>query len=675
MVYYDARAIKNLAQDAEQFVVFWHSWIEEVDFDAALNVLKLSALYYQRFAEQSEEDYQRYFGRCVYHLLQRFPHQRDSILQTERDCRLIHQSYNAFFRRIRVLDKRYQKATGGKNKLAVFLVSAEINLSIILSLLYNIPSDRLASLFPVVIRMSGLPLAEEITPTNIKSIDMIFDQVSSYTGNLFKTLRHRYPLDLEYQCTRQEVVNAISWIKEWDDFDSLNRISDLFRFCQAEIKHTAPQHISLQVDEGCAYKAYEVARSRLSMRGVNLYHEIQRLLKNNPEFIEQLKPVIPAWINENDFFSIAFFSEMENMPPEDLYIEYGGVSIYAWIHAYEMLVTLAKQAIQARFQRQTPAGLRLKDWVIYRTRDEWIRLFAKGGLSWTQAALVTDYFTFDDSALDMNDCPLLPCDGGLCLLPSIVSMSSATRSLLSLFSAKSIPLEDKGKSHERQFVQRVKQAGICAAPLSVRQDYDCDCVMMIDDHLFFTELKSNGQPVHFNRYYQTLVNISGDGAGLRKKSWMQQVTRYTDYYAARPQLVRDALNLPAEWQPKGVHKLIVTTSMLGDVYHQNGCYVVDKPAFYSFIDRLPAVSTEFESGKPTPLPHEGSHYYQGEITLDKMLGFLNMLPSVALKRRQVQQLSYELRCGKMTLDWPFFDVWPAFETVVQDDGSEAVRML
>ncbi|MDE1480565.1 hypothetical protein KKJ01_20795 [Xenorhabdus bovienii] len=433
MVYYDSRAIKNLAQDAEKFVAFYGRWINEIDLEPALNVLKISALYYRRFSEQSEQDYTYYFGCCVYQLLQRFPSHSDRILQTEHDCQAIHQAYNNFFRRIRIMNKRHHKSTDGENKLNAFLIFSEINLSIISSLLKNIPSDRLASIFPLVVRMNGLPLSEDVTPDNIKSISMIFDQACSYTSNIFSQLCHISPLNLEHHCSGRAVKNTGDWLKEWDDFDSLNRISDLFRFCNAEINRSDSQNISVEVDECCAYKAYEVARSRFTMRGTNLYYEIQQLLEKNPDFVEQLKPIVPEWINENDFFSIAFFSEMENMSPEDLYIEYGGATIYAWIQAYEMLVALAKQEMEKRFQRLMPGSLQLKEWVIYRTRDEWIHFFAEGGLSWTTAALVTDYFTFDNKALDMNDCPLLPCSDGLCLMPSIVSMSSATRSLLSLF--------------------------------------------------------------------------------------------------------------------------------------------------------------------------------------------------------------------------------------------------
>lgn len=676
MVYYDTRSIKKLAQNGEQFVAFYDRWINEIDFESALNVLKISALYYQRYSQQSAEDYSHYFGRCVYQLLKRFPDHRDKILQTECECQTIHQAYNNFFRRIRIMNNRLDKATGSETKLNAFLIFSEISLSITSSIVKNIPSARLTSIFPVTFQIDKLPVSEDVTPEDMKSIDMIFDQICSYTGHIFNKLRHKYSLNLEYQCSEQAVMTTGNWIKEWDDFDSLNRISDLFRFCQAKINLTDPQNVSLHVDENCAYKSYEVARSRFTMRGVNVYNETKNLLEKNPDFVTKLKPVIPDWISENDFFSIVFFCEMENMSPEDLYIEYGGVMIYAWIHAYEMLVALAKQEMEARFKRRTPGGLRLKDWVIYRTRDEWIRLFAEGGISWTAAKLVTDYFTFDDRALDINDCPLLPCDEGLCLMPSIVSMSSTTRSLLSLFSSKKIPLDDKGKCHERQFVKRVRAARICAAPLPVRKDFDCDCAMVIDDHLFFIELKSNGHPLHFNRYYQTLVNILGDGAGLRKNaSWMKQVTRYADYYSARPELIRKALNLPEKWQPKGFHKMIITTSVLGDVYHQDGCYVVDKTAFYSFIDRLPGQTTELKNGKRRLIKHDSDHFYHGEITIDKMLGFLDALPTIRAKRRRVQQLTYNVRCGDTDLTYPFFDIWPAYETVIQEDGSKVVIFL
>ena len=56
MTYYDARVIKKLAEDAEGFIVFFQEWIDKVELEPALNVLKISALYYNRLSEQSEDD-------------------------------------------------------------------------------------------------------------------------------------------------------------------------------------------------------------------------------------------------------------------------------------------------------------------------------------------------------------------------------------------------------------------------------------------------------------------------------------------------------------------------------------------------------------------------------------------------------------------------------------------
>lgn len=94
------------------------------------------------------------------------------------------------------MEKRYYKILGGEYKLNAFLIFSEISMSIICSLLKNVPCERLDNIFPVVIRIDGLPLSENITPQDMKSVSMIFDQISSYTGNIFRELRNLNILDL-----------------------------------------------------------------------------------------------------------------------------------------------------------------------------------------------------------------------------------------------------------------------------------------------------------------------------------------------------------------------------------------------------------------------------------------------------------------------------------------------
>lgn len=77
----------------------------------------------------------------------------------------------------------------------------------------------------------------------------------------------------------------------------------------------------------------------------------------------------------------------------------------------------------------------------------------------------------------------------------------------------------------------------------------------------------------------------------------------------------------------------------------------------------------------TQIKPESDYFYHGEITIDKILGFLNELPSITARRRRVQQLTYNVQCGKINFAYPFFDIWPALETVLKDDGTETVAML
>ncbi|HFV9494623.1 TPA: hypothetical protein ACIAM1_004522, partial [Salmonella enterica subsp. enterica serovar Chester] len=114
------------------------------------------------------------------------------------------------------------------------------------------------------------------------------------------------------------------------------------------------------------------------------------------------------------------------------------------------------------------------------------------------------YFTFNSKLHDLNDCPFIPCVDGLCLMPALIAHSSATRSLMSLFGSKKISQAGKGRFHEQQFLRQVRAAGIKASPIETHANFQCDCVMLIDDHLIFTELKSNGQPIYYGKYYQQL---------------------------------------------------------------------------------------------------------------------------------------------------------------------------
>lgn len=57
---------------------------------------------------------------------------------------------------------------------------------------------------------------------------------------------------------------------------------------------------------------------------------------------------------------------------------------------------------------------------------------------------------------------------------------------MSLFGSKKISQASKGRFHEQQFIKQVRDAGIKAPPIDVHANYQCDCVILLDDCLIFT---------------------------------------------------------------------------------------------------------------------------------------------------------------------------------------------
>ncbi|MCQ8762921.1 hypothetical protein NQU35_27810, partial [Escherichia coli] len=70
-------------------------------------------------------------------------------------------------------------------------------------------------------------------------------------------------------------------------------------------------------------------------------------------------------------------SELENMSPDDLHEEYGNISLFNWVHAYQCLVELSKEEMSKRFSSTKPIPLQLDRWLIIKSRESWLSFFQR----------------------------------------------------------------------------------------------------------------------------------------------------------------------------------------------------------------------------------------------------------------------------------------------------------
>lgn len=663
---YDTTRISNLANDPKQFCSFFCEYIkrDDISIDIALDVLRISSIYYNRFSVQTEVEYNNTFKKCINELVNSFPDNIELISEFESQCKIMHDINNSFFAATKCAGI-WRKNTKKSHALILNLIMfCEMFLSSLSSLVVVNDPKKMKRIFPLFIVSENINIHAEPDIEYFRVIDRAFDEVANYTGRIFSYLRTHGPLKLTSCVNKQTLLSMGGYLNEWNVFDSLSRVRDFFRLSSAVFTKLDNNIYSLEVDSFCLYRDYEIARNRLMMRASHLYSEVHEFSNKHFHLNSWVKDHMPSYLNSDGVFSSFHLSELENMSPDDLHEEYGNISLFNWVHAYQCLVELSKEEMSKRFSSTKPIPLQLDRWLIIKSRESWLSFFQRKGIAADAAKKLIDYFTFNSKSHDLNDCQFIPCMDGLCLMPALIANSSVTRSLMSLFGSKKISQASKGRFHEQQFIKQVRDAGIKASPIDAHANYQCDCVILLDDCLIFTELKSNGQPIYYGKYYQQVCNIVGDSSLIHDhnnkfmRSYFQQINRISEHYLNHLDVIIKEFELPSTWQPKGVYKLIVTTTMLGGKYHVDDTYVADKYALSSFFQRIPGVIYQTnENGKMAKNIIDGFECCEGEITIDKFIDYLSSLPSINAVRKNIKKLTYSVRFNEKLVHQPYYDSW------------------
>lgn len=663
---YDTTRISNLANDPKQFCSFFCEYIkrDDISIDIALDVLRISSIYYNRFSVQTEVEYNNTFKKCINELVNSFPDNIELISEFESQCKIMHDINNSFFAATKCAGI-WRKNTKKSHALILNLIMfCEMFLSSLSSLVVVNDPKKMKRIFPLFIVSENINIHAEPDIEYFRVIDRAFDEVANYTGRIFSYLRTHGPLKLTSCVNKQTLLSMGGYLNEWNVFDSLSRVRDFFRLSSAVFTKLDNNIYSLEVDSFCLYRDYEIARNRLMMRASHLYSEVHEFSNKHFHLNSWVKDHMPSYLNSDGVFSSFHLSELENMSPDDLHEEYGNISLFNWVHAYQCLVELSKEEMSKRFSSTKPIPLQLDRWLIIKSRESWLSFFQRKGIAADAAKKLIDYFTFNSKSHDLNDCPFIPCMDGLCLMPALIANSSVTRALMSLFGSKKISQASKGRFHEQQFIKQVRDAGIKASPIDAHANYQCDCVILLDDCLIFTELKSNGQPIYYGKYYQQVCNIVGDSSLIHDhnnkfmRSYFQQINRISEHYLNHLDVIIKEFELPSTWQPKGVYKLIVTTTMLGGKYHVDDTYVADKYALSSFFQRIPGVIYQTnENGKMAKNIIDGFECCEGEITIDKFIDYLSSLPSINAVRKNIKKLTYSVRFNEKLVHQPYYDSW------------------
>lgn len=280
MKLFDRHLIRRMSQLPTDFLSFFKAQIDILSFEDAVIVLKISAIYFDKNKKQSSSviDKQRkIFDECLILLKDTYPNRAVDISNLRYGCDVIHtiteEYYEDFFQQeFNLIDD--------KKKIISFLSAVEMYASYLLAIAEGISWEQLEKNYPFTIINEQYKKTSDINQHTLNNYVKLIDQISYYTGKILKyfLIDNVYSGDLAQQVLIPDEVKAsIGHLHYYDQYDSIERIYQLYSLCNASVNWTTDK-LLFDLDNDNFYKDFELSRCRLTSRQMSLTRDDEYLL-------------------------------------------------------------------------------------------------------------------------------------------------------------------------------------------------------------------------------------------------------------------------------------------------------------------------------------------------------------------------------------------------------------
>lgn len=306
----------------------------------------------------------------------------------------------------------------------------------------------------------------------------------------------------------------------------------------------------------------------------------------------------------------------------DLKIE--DIELSKWLEAYSLLIHESEMFLKKR--KIVQQSLNLNKVCIVKSKEQWIRYFQHYTFTKSQAEVIITHLTFSKGMQDLIDTPFIEIDDCLAIVPSLTSLSDASRALISNFVSRKKNLSFRGPGFEERIIKEMRAAGINASSLYKKigiDEYECDIAFVLNNHLFFIECKAHLQPYTPRQHADQINKLFNE---------TNQLHRIADFYEKNIPIVVEKLGLEDNFHPDETHRLIITTAMIGTPLVLNQVRIIDESAFSTFINRKsPELGFQTQKFSGSVKSNKFA-VYKGEITVDKLIDFLKSPPAITITK-------------------------------------------
>jgi hypothetical protein len=468
------------------------------------------------------------------------------------------------------------------NQVPAFLIASEIFLASLQDYSKGIDVHKLESKYPFILTFGNEDGVIAPPERVLQDIIHINEQVMEQVGTVLKYL---YFLGIPFSGIDAEITLSELKISR-QHFDLLSRyealfhIYDLWRFWGGNFIEKNHSKIMFEYkNEDDAYsQRIAVLRTRI-MR--NRWMQDFSLIKDKVPVEPNTNTLPPeGYRTEDEKLSEIFCNEL--FGSVELKECISGISLAEWIRSYTILKQISVDFLTKRVNSKL---FTLQAWCIVKTKDEWVETFTGNGFDQNKAKMLVEMLIFSNKALDLIDCPFIPLDNYLVIIPSLVIFISPADAMLSNFYNKELLIGFRGKRFETKIIKLLSKNGIIGKNIKTKDgsaEYECDVVFTLDKDLFFVECKTFLQPETPRRYYEFFGKITEAAS---------QLNRISSFYETNINIVRSNLELSCEWKAEAIYKIIVSSAFVGEPFFIDGCYITDYSNLQRFFDRqAPGVS-------------------------------------------------------------------------------------
>lgn len=604
----------ELKKGKEKFIEYLDGVLMSDGVDSVITSLKASGLSVNMFNSSKQKSL---FNEILDHILNQLGSDDRKKIEGFRKETLIFDTVFKRFAKMRTSFFDNYETIDDKYKVVSYLISLELYLK-------RLIDD--SSIF------SENVLVDESNKDKYRAKSALFDSAIESTGMILKYFMHK---ENEFKGSKRNIsprileasLMHVIFSNYWDQ---LNDILEYWKYSEVDVSVNNKSEIYFEIVDDKFELNNLISNERFNnLRQGWQLSEVGELQKKHYGKSDVPIDTILSQITSrlNYLFSTLYFGS--SLLDEKI----NGIQLKQWIHAYQILINESKKFLA---RQKTLKVYNLDKVCICKTIYKWKGFFQQNGFSIGESEKIIEFFTFDKKSLDLIDCPFVKIDDKLIILPSLTSQADASRALASNFLNKNINLDFKGSGFEKRSKVGLDMNGIKNSGLYKKTDeteYECDIAFILNNDLIFVECKAHVQPhttrQHANHLYKLYKETS-------------QLNRIADFFEKNLSIVREQLKLDESFVPNKVHRILLTTSMVGTPLFVNGVHIIDESSFTKFIDRVPPSLGYFEKGSYINYPSTKFDIYQGKITVQKMLDFLSSPPQVKLTEELYQQRVFPL---------------------------------